>query len=215
MIDSIESVMKKEKHFKHIKEHEVIGVPIRFHLVPISDFLDFQIEALYVKLADETLARFTRMLTDIQDFRETNCIRIRVFEEYGPAGIIIFNNNSIISKNIVGYEKKLNEITKSNFPKAVDIFKKYKIHKATETELLKVIENFRAEFNKSDVLEKINEFINECRKELSGAHIGVDSKDHEDDFILFTDELSLNEWFNPEKIPKILLKTNGESPKGY
>ena len=37
----------------------------------------------------------------------------------------------------------------------------------------------------------------------------------EDDFILFTDELSLNEWFNPEKIPKILLKTNGESPKGY
>ena len=82
MIDSIESVMKKEKHFKQIKEHEVIGVPIRFYLVPISDFLDFQIEALYVKLADEALARFTQMLTDIQDFSETNCIRVRVFEEY-------------------------------------------------------------------------------------------------------------------------------------
>ena len=130
------------------------------------------------------------------------------------SGIIILNNNSIISKNIVCFEKKLNKITNSNFPKAVEIFKKYKIHKANETDLLKVIENFRAEFNKSDVLEKINEFINECRKELSGAHIGIDSKDHEDDFILFTDELSSNEWFNPEKIPKILLKTNGESPKG-
>ena len=213
MIDNIETVLNAKPYSVKVKDYKILGVPVRYFLVPISHYLDIQIEKLYLKLEEATLDKFSRMLSHIQNFSTLHCIRSRVHDKYDLSNKFIFNKKSQIAIDIDIYAKEVIGITKTFFPQAVNTLKDYKIHKCDERQLLKLISKFEGKFNIDSIENKINFFSETCEKELSGIRYD-DSKDNEKDYELFVDKFSLDKWFSLEKDPIILLETNGKPPKG-
>ena len=71
MIENMNSVVNDHKYYPKLGE-KIIGIPIRFHLVPIKQFLEFKVERLYLKLSDKILNDFTKMMTTIIDIQTTD-----------------------------------------------------------------------------------------------------------------------------------------------
>jgi hypothetical protein len=178
IIENIDSEIEKHKHFKEINE-EIAGVPIRFVLVPIKNFIeDCKVVPKYGKLPDTVLNDYSTMLKNILDFKAENCIRDRVFEGYRESGNIIFNRNSKISKSIKEYEDELNKFTNKFYPIAVNGLKYYRSdnkellksliekslkskydEKILEKNLEKIISVFNSELDMENVQRLINELI--------------------------------------------------------
>ena len=212
-IDNIETVLNAKPYSVRVKDNKILGVPVRYFLVPISNYLDLQIEKLYLKLEEETLEKFSSMLSHIHNFSRIHCISRRVFDQYNLANKFIFNKKSEITVDIYKYEKEIIDITKIFFPKAVNTLKDYKIHKCDELQLLSLISEFEEKFNIVSIENKIDFFIETCEKELTGIRYD-DGKDNESDYDIFVEKFSLDRWLSSEKDPIILLKTNGKPPKG-
>ena len=210
-IEKISDVVKTKKYFEHIKEYDyIVGVPIRYILTPIHLLLDVSIERLYLTLTDECLKRFHSMLVTIREFNHTNCIRNKLFQSDSRIGPLIFEKNLDIYKEIDEYEKSLIKTTNEHFDKAIDVFKEYKIGKKTEKEIMETVTNFDDEFEIIKTTEKINEFLNTYKKEISNV-IHDDSKGN---ITYFTNKDTLIEWLGRESSNRILLKTGGSSPSG-
>ena len=199
--------LNDHKYYKEIKKYDIIGVPVRFYLVPIEDFLDIKIEKLYGKLQDIIIKSLTEILHQIHAFNFRNCIRNRVYEAYSESYPIIFNEKSKISSDIKRYEESIIKVTAKFLPISMESLKDYKNGKAEETKLTDLIQEFKKEFNINDVDGKIRDYSDQCREQLNGIKY-KDSKDSRLDYELFTDEMSLNEWFITDQKPKILLKTD-------
>ena len=117
-IENIDDEIEKHKNFDEINS-KITGVPVRFVLVPVKNFIksfkNSKINKLegkegegislytYVKIPDKILSEYSTMLNHILDFRQENCIRDRVFEGYRESGNIVFNKNSQIS-HLIAFE---------------------------------------------------------------------------------------------------------------
>jgi hypothetical protein len=231
IIENIDSEIEKHKHFKEINE-EIAGVPIRFVLVPIKNFIDnCNVEPKYGKLPDTTLNDYSTMLKNMLDFKAENCIRDRVFEGYRESGNIIFNRNSKISKSIKEYEDEINKFTNKFYPIAVNGLKYYRSdnkvllksliknslianHKEDnlQNNLNTIILEINSKLNMTYVQGTINKFIEECKYQLEGIKFR-DGEKQKNKYRLFTDEDSLFEWFKSDRCTKILLKTDGKESK--
>jgi hypothetical protein len=73
-----------------------------------------------------------------------------------------------------------------------------------ESKLGNLIEDFEKEFNIDGVKQKIDGFIEDCKKALNGVRF-KDSIKEINNYRLFTDEDSLNEWYEEDRTTKILL----------
>ncbi len=214
-------------YYTQIKDlKNVTGVPIKFHLLPISRLIDnFKIQKLYIKLEDTVIQKYNNehvflyylnfypnsfidMLVNIHDYNYINCVRNRIIDENPDNGKIIFNQKSQISINIRNYEKSLIQITKKYFELFVKSYKLYKNGKKTNGDLLEIYDNFEKEFKITEIKNKIREFSNYCAYQLKAIQFLVLDK-YINNYKLFTDELSLNEWYVSHDKPKILLKTAG------
>jgi hypothetical protein len=198
---------------------KVTGVPIRFALIPIKHFihLDNVIEKLYIKLKEQTIDKFSKILNHIRDFNIQNCIRNRVFDTYSDSGTIIFNIKSKLCEEIRVYENTLIEITNKYLYEAGELLKNYKKGVVKEDKISEFVLKFENEFKITMVDLKIQEFAEKCRKELNGIKFKdsiINNKDDEskikDEYQLFTDEDACKEWLNTDRINKILLKTDGK-----
>jgi hypothetical protein len=70
IIEEMDAEINHHQHFAEIfKGGSITGVPVRFALIPIKQFLDIKIEKFYSKLKDVTIVKFTEMLQEIQDFK--------------------------------------------------------------------------------------------------------------------------------------------------
>jgi hypothetical protein len=213
MLDNIETVLESKPYSVQVEDYKILGVPVRYLLVPISHYLDLKLEKLYLKLEEITLEKFTKMLSNIRNFSNVNCIRKSVYDQYNLSDKFIFNKRCQITIDIENYEKELIDITKAFFPKAVNTLKEYKVHKCDEKELLSLISEFESKFDIMEVEKKIRSFIESCEKELADVHFD-DSKEHLNEYELFVDKFSLEKWLSSEKDRKIILQTNGEAPEG-
>ena len=149
------------------------------------------------------------MLKNIYDYDYVNCIRNRVFDKYPDSGKIIFNSKSLISMKIGKYEENLIQISKKYFSLAVENLKDYKKGKTTEDNLIKIFNDFEKEFKITEIKERVDKFYEESKFQLDAIFLIVGEKQI-NNFQLFTDELSVNKWFDEGYTPsKILLKTDG------
>jgi hypothetical protein len=208
-----EELNRNHRNFaKLFKDTAIIGVPIRFALIPIKNYLNINIENIYVKLKESTVEKFTAMLQEIKDFSYINCVRNRVLDTDSESGNIILNKNSEIYLSIRNFEEGLMNITKEYFEKAVKLFKDYKIGNATESDLLQIINDFEQKFSIKKVMDKINSYVNQCKNELVGIQFEA-SKNNIDNYRLFTDASAINWWFSVFSKPKVLLKTDAKRSK--
>jgi hypothetical protein len=160
MIENIGTQVEDQKHFPECGD-KVVGVPIRFILVPINQYIKIKNERLYLKISHQILKDFEDMLIRVQDIQIPANISRKVLESNSSLGIILNDPDSKLSNDIVQYEKKLNDIGRRYFEESVDIFKKYKIGALNADNLVAIRNKFETECNSSDIFEKILEFINE------------------------------------------------------
>ncbi len=226
IIDKIDSNIKEYKYFDKLirnNEYEVTGVPIRFVLVPIRHLINLEpkVAKCYLKIDEEIIKQYSKILHEILDFNTPNCVRNRIFDAYPESGNIIFNKNSEISKRIHKFEEDLIEITHKYYPKAIYTLKDYKTSEKKGLLDIKLFYNclvslqtdFEEEFNVQNVPKKIDEFVDECKMALKSVRF-KDSIKEINNYRLFTDEQSLYEWFEEDRTTKILLYTaDGEKSK--
>ncbi len=213
LIREMDVEIKNHQHFaKTFKDTSIIGVPVRFALIPIKQFLNIEIEKLYIKLKESTVDKFTVMLQEIQDFSYINCVRNRVLDTDSESGNIILNKNSEIYLSIRNFEESLIKMTKENFKKAVKTFKNYKTGNATESDLLQIINDFEQKFSVKMVMNKIDSYVNQCKNELEGIQFAA-SKNNIDNYRLFTDVSAIDTWYLDYSKPKVLLKTDAKRSK--
>jgi hypothetical protein len=213
MTQNIKSKLNDEKHFTELGDN-IIGVPIKFGLIPISMFLqNYNAEKLYVQLEDSILNKFLNMMREITDFNHYNCILGRIYDNCNPdtdnPGVakIIFNNKSILCSKIRNYEAKVIKFTDGYLQESVSLFKDYKSGKSCPEKLLELVNKFQNDPNKPKVDTDIENFKNECLEEL----YGIDFDDIQgDDYSLFVDKTSLENWYLPNRDAKILFKSKGK-----
>ncbi|CAN0125911.1 unnamed protein product [Lampetra fluviatilis] len=114
LVENIDVSVADEQHYK-FSDANITGVPIRWVLVPIAQFLDVDVEKLYVQINDTLLCDFRAMLISLQDSRHPDCIKRRVLEKDHRLQRILSDSSSPLSQDISQYEKELNKNVESFF----------------------------------------------------------------------------------------------------
>jgi hypothetical protein len=158
MIEGVDDVVEKQKHFPGSGD-KVVGVLIRFVLVPIKQFLDVKIEKLYLKLSDKVLKDFNEMLVKVQDIQVSGYIMRKVLNYNTSLSILINDSQSNLSLAINQYENYLRKIGIKYFEESIKALKLYKVQKSSVENLLEILNKFEIECNSSKELEKIAQFV--------------------------------------------------------
>ncbi|CAG8691360.1 12008_t:CDS:1, partial [Ambispora leptoticha] len=144
MFNSIEKVdmqISKERHFEFL-DPNITGVPLRFVLVPITQFLDIKVEKLYKQLDNNILNNFCTMLVTLKDFQSPEYVKSCVLENENRLQTILSDPQSELSKKIAEYEKELKIEASKYFQQAYEELKNYKIAKCNSDQLLQVMNDF-------------------------------------------------------------------------
>jgi hypothetical protein len=158
MIEGVDAVVEKQKHFPEYGD-KVVGVPIRFVLVPIKQFFDVKIENLYLKLSDKVLKDFNEMLVKVQDIQVSGYIMRKVHKNNTSLSILLNDSHSNLSLAINKYENDLRNIGIKYFEESIKTLKLYKGQEASVENLFQILNRFETECNSSNELEKIGEFV--------------------------------------------------------
>ncbi|CAN0210923.1 unnamed protein product [Lampetra planeri] len=213
LVENIDASVADEQHYK-FSDANITGVPIRWVLVPIAQFLDVDVEKLYVQINDTLLCDFRAMLISLQDSRHPDCIKRRVLEKEHRLQRILSDSSSPLSQDISQYEKELNKNVESFFICACNALKDYKQAVITCTELHKIIEEYEmSHFSAVDIYTKVDKFVMNGKHELDGIH-EKDATQMEAEICIFTNRELLNEWMNTESNIKLLLQTKGGPASG-
>jgi hypothetical protein len=162
-IEEIDSLVEKQKHFPKLGD-KIIGLPIRFILKPVRQFIDVKIDKLYFKMSETVLKNINEFLVIIQDIQKPGYITERVIKSCRSLIKVIIKDRSPLNQEIYEYEKKLKKIGEKNFQKAVNELKKYKLNQSNVENLLKLKMEFDDECSANKILEKVSKFIDkgEC-----------------------------------------------------
>ncbi|CAG8591632.1 2234_t:CDS:1, partial [Ambispora gerdemannii] len=213
LIEKVDTQVSKEQHFKFF-DPNITGVPLRFVLVPITQFLDIKVEKLYKQLNDNTFSNFRTMLVTLEDFRTPEYVKSYVLENENRLQVILLDPQSKLSKEISAYEEKLKTTANHYFERAYETLKKYKLAESNSEQLLQIVHDFdECEFSAMNVYSNIETFVSTGKRELIDVH--------ESDAIFMKAKISffpsldaLNRWMDTESNIKILLYTKGNSPDG-
>jgi hypothetical protein len=160
MIESISTIVRDEKHYPKLGE-KVVGVPIRFLLVPIKQFLKFDVEKLYIKMTEKVMQDFNEMLVKIHDYQVPDYISRLVLNQIPELLIILNDEQSVLSSEIRKYEKGLRDVCVDYFEKSINAFKQYKVGKTRVEALLEIRNQFESKCNSTEIHEKIIGFAEE------------------------------------------------------
>lgn len=213
VVEGIQSQVSAQQHFKAISP-KITGVPIRFELVPVSQYLNIPIERLYKHLQDNVQEQFRVMLVALQDFRVPGYLSSRVLESDSRLQVLLSDSRSSLSVDIAAYEKKLRKEADKFFERAYKILEDYKVARSNDSAIYAVVHEYStSDYCVLNVYAKIEEFVFKGQSELSGVH-ETDANITKAERKLFSNSSTLNEWMSTETNIKMLLRTSGESSDG-
>ncbi|CAG8803072.1 22021_t:CDS:1, partial [Racocetra persica] len=167
LIENIDVCVQKESYYKFISP-DITGVPIRFNLVPIFQFLDIKVEKLYKQLQDSILENFRTMLIALKDYQSHEYIKRCVLRTEHRLQKILSDSQSKLSKNITEYQNDLKKITSHYFERAFETLKKYKIGDCSSEELFQIMRDYdESDFCIVSVCAQIEKFVSDGRNELN------------------------------------------------
>jgi hypothetical protein len=161
IIESAESFSDKQE-FNPEHGAKVVGVPIRFVLVPIKQLVDVIFEKFYLRLPKKLLEDYYEMLVLIKNFQFPGWMIKNMLKSNESFKIIMKNTNSNLLKNIDEYEKNLIKSCSKYFQKATEALKNYKLKKASVRDLFQIEERFQLECDPLKVFEKIEVFVEQA-----------------------------------------------------
>jgi hypothetical protein len=159
-IENIESQVNQHKLFPLCNEM-IVGVPIRFILVPIKHLLEIDIEKLFSKISENDIRELEDMFIRVQDIQAPFNISKKIIESNPNLAIILDDPKSKFSIKIHDLERRLQEIGQRYFKELVEIFKKYKNGLKSIDDISDLRRRFENECNSCEILEQISNFINE------------------------------------------------------
>ncbi|CAG8626245.1 11083_t:CDS:2 [Gigaspora margarita] len=203
LIENIGKYIQKEQHFGE----DITGVPIQFKLVPISQFLNIEVEKLYKQLQDSIFKNFRTMLIALKDYQSPEYVKSCVLRKEYRLQKILSDSQSKLSENIIEYQEKLKKITNDYFQRSCEALKKYKIKHCNSDALLKIMHEYEnSDFNIVKVQNEIESFASYGRRELNSIH-EEDATHMNVEVIYFTNSNELDGWLNSGIKVKILLRT--------
>nr|XP_032834703.1 uncharacterized protein LOC116956925 [Petromyzon marinus] len=213
LVENIDVSVANEQHYK-FSGANIMGVPIRWVLVPIAQYLDIDVEKLYLQISETLLCDFRAMLISLQDSRQPECIKRRVLEKEHRLQRVLSDSSSPLSRDISQYEKILNKNVESLFICACKALRNYKQAVITSSELHTITEEYEmSHFSAVDISAKVDKFVMDGKHELDAIH-EKDATQMEAEICIFTNRALLNEWMNTEANIKILLQTKGDPSSG-
>ncbi|KAG4072854.1 hypothetical protein HA402_002597 [Bradysia odoriphaga] len=187
---------------------KIKGVPIKFLLVPIAQFLNYKVEKIYAQLEDDIFQRFKNLLLNVQDYSSPGYVERQIIDRREDVSPLLMNDHSIIPVMVSKYGEELRSKANEVYVKAVSLLKKYRCGTVTPDEMLKYLIDSEKSVNQYEVLRKINSFHEAAQNELLGMHHDGSSKSKH--IQVFTDKTSLLEWFSSESGCKILVQTQDQ-----
>ncbi|CAG8746196.1 564_t:CDS:2, partial [Gigaspora margarita] len=207
-----DACIQGEQHYSFIGS-DINGVPIRFILVPISQFLEVEVERLYKQLHDSIFENFRTMLIALKDYQSPEYVKSHVIRTEYRLQMILSDSQSQLSKDIIEYQEKLKKITNDYFERACEALKKYKVAKCNSDELLQIMHDYdKCDFSIVKVCAKIESFVLYGKHELNSIY-ERDATRMNVNIIYFTNSNELNEWLYSGISVKILLRTGIDSSK--
>ncbi|KAF0554715.1 Interferon-induced very large GTPase 1 [Gigaspora margarita] len=212
LIENVDACIQGEQHYSFIGS-DINGVPIRFILVPISQFLEVEVESLYKQLHDSIFENFRTMLIALKDYQSPEYVKNHVIRTEYRLQMILSDSQSQLSKDIIEYQEKLKMITNDYFERACEALKKYKVAKCNSDELLQIMHDYdKCDFSIVKVCAKIESFVLYGKHELNSIY-ERDATRMNVNIIYFTNSKELNEWLYSGISVKILLRTGIDSSK--
>ncbi|CAG8583093.1 17266_t:CDS:2, partial [Cetraspora pellucida] len=170
LIENIDACVQKEQYYKFIGP-DITGVPIRFNLVPISQFLDIKVEKLYKQLKDSILENFRTMLIALKDYQSHEYIKRCVLRTEYRLQRILYDSQSKLSKDITEYQNDLKKTTSHYFEQTYEALKKYKVGNCSYEDLFQIMRDYdESDFCIVKVYAKIEKFVSDGRNELNVVH---------------------------------------------
>ncbi len=157
-IDDFDNRIEKQKYFQQYFDG-VYGLPIKFILMPIKQFIDIDIEKLYIKLSDKMLKDFKEVLIKAKDFQTPCYISKKTLEQSPYLSMILSDDTSELAKDIIRFEETLRIFGEKTFYRSVETLRKYKIGEATQQNLFEIIKDFNEECASLDIFKKTIEFV--------------------------------------------------------
>ncbi|CAG8479801.1 12163_t:CDS:2 [Cetraspora pellucida] len=212
LIENVDACIQEEQHYKFIGS-DIYGVPIRFILVPVSQFLEIEVEKLYKQLNDSIFENFRTTLIALKDYQSSEYVKNCVIRTEYRLQKILSDSQSQLSKDIIEYQKNLKKVTNNYFERACETLKKYKIAECDSDKLLQIIHDYdKSDFSIVNVCAKLESFVSYGKYELNGVY-ERDAALMNLKIIYFTNSNELNEWLYSGINVKLLLWTGIDSSK--
>lgn len=210
VVEGFAEVIQAENKFLDWDDR-VKGVPIKFTLVPIKEYLECAVEKLYVQLNDNVFEQFKTLLREIHDYLSHDYVYRHLIEKDQQISFLLQDENSKFSADALNYKERLRKTVNKIYEKAVAFFKDYRFGIAEKNSdaksMLEMITEAEESLKSFDITKKNSELFEEGMEELAKMHYrNICSNEN---IKIFTNKLELNKWLSMFGC-KILLQTNGE-----
>jgi hypothetical protein len=148
----------KGKNFLKGSSH-IEGVAIRYELWPIKSFtVNAKISGLYRKLNNREFEEFESMLIRMCDIRNPNYVTKELMKVYPEIFIILDDQSSQLTKEIIKYENEIRATATEFLLKASELLQNYKRNISSIGQLLELVKEYEDKCQSNVVKDKINKF---------------------------------------------------------
>lgn len=201
------TLIRKEisKHVAfEISDKKAYGVPVRFILAPIQQFIEVPVQRLYLQSSDKMLGTLTGYLLFLQDLKVYQFLRKKVLDAEPDLKNILHDTNNPLTKAVVETEDCYRTKANSAYKSLVNLFKEYKHGTISSVIIMDTIRNLGKDLSLTVVHDKAMDFVLEGRELLKA--IGYNCIEDSHKIFIFTNPRDRDLWFKATKPLKILLQ---------
>lgn len=214
MLEGIESMPDMVRRHVHTNvtttgSAEVCGVALRFELVPIIQYVNVEVEKLYLEIKEDTVKSLVETLAFLRDCQMACFLSKKILERQAHLKILLLDRLNPLTVEINREEDSIRQQAKELYLKMVEIIKYYKCMKADAYSLLKQVQEVKDVLSLSKIQDKVDNFIKQGHSELLAINFNDIQDTHK--VKVFTNTIDMEYWFQPQKPNKLFLKTGGGS----
>lgn len=229
-VEELDTLVNQERHFPELDKKDpdnpdfvmrVVGVPVRFKLVPISHILaDHDVDPIYKLLDQDILDSFQTMVFNLRDFSSLEHVKMLLAEMEPKIIPILMDDFNPLTVEIRAYSTAKADLAVELKREAAKIYIEYKVSNGDTTDLTEMVKRYDSEFRPWEVVNDILQFKEDAKKQLAGIRAsdveGIVDEDGNPSIRFFSNATDLADWYNTERTIKILLKTDFKetSPTG-
>ena len=189
LINILSDEITKEQHWTKVSDLTVIGVPIRFMLLPILQVAKVKVKTVVRELDTNLMEKLKEIVVSCIDMQQPGYIKKKLTLFEPMLTLLLSKTTTQYSKQITEYEQHLQNFGKIYLRKASDTFSQYK--KGNSTDIITIIEEFEeSDAEAYNIFSKVEQYICEGMKDMQGAHYDFETSSVK----IISTETELEDW---------------------